>query len=125
LLSEDGVSLREFAKRSNVDPKQIRRDLAAFRELGQSLVHGQFHEGERKTRWAYRYPQRALFAVNGGKKGGRVSLFWHITKKASSGVRSTADVVRCARRNNRVSMIIAIATPLPASHCHAASAVRC
>lgn len=60
--SDEGVNPTKFAKRCNVNPKTILRDLATFRELGFEMTQ-RVSEGE-PNKWHYTPGTLPLFTKN-------------------------------------------------------------
>ena len=60
----EGVNLYEFAVDFSVDVKTIKRDIADFRELGQTIRAADGIEGERAYRYSYETGTIPLFTRN-------------------------------------------------------------
>lgn len=64
-LSRNGLKLRPFAEQWGVNVKTVRRDIEAFRALGQRIELGYGHErGRVLDTWRYRSGVDPLFAAN-------------------------------------------------------------
>jgi predicted ArsR family transcriptional regulator len=75
LLSADGLDIKEFAARWNVDPKTIRRDLQAFAEAGQTASYKKENRWDGRSRqWRYNDHVKHLFACNLGEAAMKAAI---------------------------------------------------